>query len=83
MSSPAPLSRTTETATCATTSARWSRWRRRVPLARPAPDVSQLPSVPSRASLGANERMSATASVSTRVKPSTMPSRRISFARGE
>ncbi len=77
------MSSITETAICATTSPRWSRCRRRLPLTRVVPAESQLPNEPSRVRFGANDRMSATASVSASVKPSTIPSSWISLARGE
>ncbi len=83
VSSPAPVKRITETAICATTSARCSRWRLSPPLMRLIPDEMSVPSFPSCASVGANEMITATMKLRRRVKPSTMPSMRISPARGE
>ena len=83
MSSAPPASSTTDTATWATTRARWSRCLRRVELfCRPA-DASQAAKVPSRGSTATKESKSASASARPSAKPSTGPSSRISPARGE
>ena len=83
VSRPAPVRRMTETAIWATTSARWSRCLRRLALSRVAPDAITFPSEPSLASEGAYESSTATASVRSSVKASTIASRLISLARGE
>ena len=83
VSSPAPVSRMTDTAICATTRPRCRRCRRTPPLIRLTPAATHAASEPSFASLGANDRMTATTTDRSSVKASTIPSSRTSFARGE
>ena len=79
---PAPVSRTTETAICATTNERCNRCRFTPPVARLPPAASASPSLLSRVSVGAKDSSTATKTTSARVKASTAASTRISPARG-
>jgi hypothetical protein len=83
VSSPAPASSTTETATCATTSARCRRSRPSVAFTRRTPAARSAMRAPSLGSTARRERMSATVTDSPNAKPSAAQSSRISLARGE
>ena len=83
VSNPAPASSTTDTATCATTSARCRRCLRNPPLNRRAPAAIHAAKLPSFGTVATNESSSASATASASAKPSTTRSSRISLARGE